>query len=56
MPKGASDGLGIRYTGTVLTGETTPEAKRLAEAVAARRPDLGEYDPISSHKNLRFRQ
>ena len=33
MPKGVSDGLGIRYDGAVLTGETTPEAKLRAEAL-----------------------
>jgi hypothetical protein len=52
MPKGVSDDLGIGYTGAVLTGETTPEAKRLAEDfLACRRGaeryfDAGDYDPV----------
>ena len=52
MPKGVRDSLGIRYAGAVLTGETTPEAKRRAEALLASRPgaerygDAGEYDPV----------
>lgn len=59
MPKGVSDDLGIGYTGAVLTGETTPEAKRRAEGGLASRPgaerygDAGDYDPVlKSHCRL----
>lgn len=59
MPKGVSDDLGVGYTGSVLTGETTPEAKRRAEAVLASRAcaeryeDADDYDPVlKSHCRL----
>ena len=59
MPKGDSAELGIGYTGAVLTGETSPEAKRRAEAVRATKPraecyeDVGDYDPVlKSHCRL----
>ena len=59
MPKGVSDGLGIRYAGAVLTGETTPEAKLRVEAGLASKPraecygDAGDYDAVlKSHCRL----
>jgi hypothetical protein len=59
MPCEGTDDLGTTYEGGVLTGETSPEARRLAEGrVAMRRggefySSVEDYDPVlRSHCRL----